>query len=936
MKVKLLCFLVALWAMSLMALIPADYASLPLPQDPDLVHGTLPNGLKYYLVRNAKPANRIEVRLFVAAGSMQEDDDQLGLAHFVEHMAFNGTKNFPRTEMVDYLNSIGMGFHNGLNGGTGYENTEYLFKLPTEDKAKLRKGFSILADIAWQLSFLPDEIERERGVVQEEWRLGQSANQRVSDQIDKVRLAGSRYVGRNPIGTIENLKSFSHESLIRYYRDWYRPDLQTVIMVGDYDPLEMKSMVEEYFGVIPPRKNPRPQISYTVPDNSIPRAVVALDKELSMSLAQATWKKEHQRMVNIGAYYEKLKHDLFYSMFNARMHELSLQPNSPFSYAWGYESGWMKEFSASNLGAICTEGRSEEAMRTLLSEIARIRQHGYQPGEFERAKLEVIRQAETAVAEKPTQDSQSVIWSIYFPIIRGENILSEEQQESLCKEMITQISLEEVNGIVEQMTAPQNLTLSISGTLKEGAIFPTDERLLNISDEIYSSKMAAWVDTAIQEPIMDSIPRPGKISKQSAYPKSGIKKWQLSNGINVYSKQTDYLADEVLISAVSPGGKSMLSLDLAKASDLMGMYFASSGFGKFDGSALQKALAGKVVSAWVSMDNYSERISASCSPRDLELLFQLMHQMASKPRFDQQTFTNTKDRYGSFMQNSLLDPENAFYDTLSSLMYDNHPRKCGLRQVDLDAMTLEQLEQAFKDRFGDFSDFSFFIVGAFDEDLLRTYCTTYLANLPSGKRKDRIRDVGIKSFSGNPSIQFLKGESDRAFVSYATKGKFALTNKEVAKLGGLMVLVNDKLKENVRENLSGVYAISAWPDLDIYPKPEFNIRTWMGCDPQNVKLLSDATFATLDSLKKGLFDDKYVISARATLIKRYEEDINTNQCWVDNMLHHSFHGLRIDAWLEIPKYYTKLDKKSLTQAARKYLDFDNHRLSVIMLPEAKQ
>ncbi|MDY0151824.1 MAG: pitrilysin family protein, partial [Candidatus Cloacimonas sp.] len=377
MKGIWLSIILLICAISLNALIPAEYAPMPLPVDPAVVHGTLANGLNYYIMPNAKPEKRIELRLLIDAGSVQEDDDQLGLAHFVEHMAFNGSKNFPRSEMVEYLSSIGMGFHNGLNGGTSYDYTVYQFKLPTEDETKLRKGLTILSDIAWQLSMNPSEIERERGVIQEEWRLGQDAQHRVNDQMNNVRFAGSRYALRNPIGTIENIRTFKPESLIRFYRDWYRPDLQSVVIVGDYPAETLKSMIEEYFGAIPKRENPRVKESYPVPDNPEPRALVVLDKELPYTLIQATWKKEAEPVVDLGSYYTKLKRDLFYQMFNARMQEIGMQPDTPFTYAVGFMQSWLKSFSASTLMAIPTEGRSEEAAISMLRETIRIREHGF-------------------------------------------------------------------------------------------------------------------------------------------------------------------------------------------------------------------------------------------------------------------------------------------------------------------------------------------------------------------------------------------------------------------------------------------------------------------------------------------------------------------------------------------------------------------------------
>jgi len=909
---------------------------MPLPTDPDLLTGKLANGLTYHILPNAKPEKIIELRLLVHAGSINEDDDQLGLAHFVEHMAFNGSKNFARTEMVEYLTSIGMGFHNGLNGGTSYDYTVYQFKLPTNDEAKLRKGLSILSDIAWQLSLEPAEIERERGIIQEEWRMGQEAQRRVQDKVSDVRFAGSRYVLRNPIGTIENIRTFKHASLNRFYKDWYRPDLQDVIIIGDYPPETLQAMISEYFGVIPARENPRVKENYLIPDNAEPRAIVVLDKELPFTSVQATWKQESEPLVNLGSYYNDLKRNLFYTMFNNRMQEIAMQPNPPFSFAYGYMFSWLKNFSASMLMSISTEGRSEDAMRTMLIEAVRIRQHGFQAGEFDRAKLDLVRSAEKAVTEKATRESDEAIWELLSPIINGDNILSAEQKLDLVSNIINEIGLDEVNDIVDDLISTENLTLAITGTAKEGAVYPNEAKLLALFNEIKGTELEDWVDTFVNEPIMEKTPSPGKITKSTVFSKSGIKKWVLSNGVTVYSKKTDFKADEVLLSAQSPGGSASLSIADTGIADILSHYSSNAGFGNFDGAALQKALAGKVADASPEMDTYSEGFSGSCSPQDLELMFQLLYQKATKPRFNDDTFSSSVAQIRSFLQNSLLSPENAFFDTLQTLIYNNHPYKHSIRPADLDKLTLPQLERVYKDRFGDFSDFSFYIVGAFDEELLRTYCSTYLANLPTMKRKDKIRDVGIKPFSGKKEVRFHKGESDLSYASNVTKGKYKFTATNNIAMNTLMMIAFEKLRENVREELGGVYAIQNWSTMERYPKPFYTVQTWMSCDPANVDMLNNATFATLDSLKAGLFDAKYVEAAKTTMSKRYEENIKNNGYWMASMERNNWVGQPIDVFLDYPALYAKMNKKIITKAAKQYLSFDKDLLKVIMLPAATQ
>ena len=918
--------------LNLGAIIPPEYTSYPLQQDPEVISGTLDNGLKYYIKQNAKPEKRLELRLYINAGSIVEDDDQRGLAHFVEHMAFNGTKNFPRTEMVDYLTSIGMGYHNGLNGGTSYDYTVYEFKLPTDDENKVRKGISILSDIAWQVSFEPSEIERERGVIQEEWRLGQSAQQRIQDQIDKVRFAGSRYAERNPIGTIENIKTFKQESLIRYYQDWYRPDLETVFIVGDCDPQKMESLVKEYFGIIPKRENPRPRLSYPVPDNIEPRAVTVLDKEQPYTMLRSTWKVKTAPVTDLISLYNEMKQDLFFTMVNSRLQELSQQPDPSFSYAYMYNTNWLQGFNATDCIMIANEGRSEDAFRTLITELARIRQYGYQSAELERAKQIMIRQAEKWVADKPTMDSEDVIWELLNAVMSGDTIISAEFYEQMLKGLINEIALSEVNDIVDDVITSENLTLSLAGTDKPGANYPSQEELLAIYHQAITQELEPWEDITVNEPLLETIPQPGKINKEKVFPKSGIKQWKLSNGVTIYSKKTDFKADEVILVAQSPGGKAKLKPEDYKAAEIITQYFDVSGFGNFDAPALQKALAGKIVYVYPTISTYYEGWRGSCSPQDLELMFQLLYQYNYAPRFNEEAFSTAVASTRAWIQNRLLEPSNAFFDTLFVLMFNNHPLKRNLHPEELDSITLKQVKDIFQERFGDYTDFTFYVVGNFDEEQLKNYCQTYLANLPVKGRKEKMTDVGIRAFTGKKEIIFNKG-TERSFVSNVTNNKASISPQNNVQQSALQMIAYEKLRENVRENMSGAYVVEIQSSYDYMPEPGIFTFTWMGCNPDRARELNAATFATLDSLKNGLFADKYIESTKTTLHKKYEENIKSNRYWVTNMSENISHNLPIDCFLDYPALYDKLNKKAITKTAKQYYVFDKSLLSVYMFPE---
>ena len=915
---------------------PAELMQIPLQQDPAVLSGQLDNGLSYYIMRNPKPANLAELRLYVDVGSVNEDEDQRGLAHFTEHMAFNGTKNFAKSEVVNYLSSIGMGYYNGLNAMTSYDYTVYQLKIPTDDSAKLNQGLLILSDMAHQLSFEASEIERERGVIIEEWRLGQDAGSRVRDAQNAVFLAGSRYAERSPIGTYEVISGFGHDTIKRFYRDWYRPDLQSVVIVGDFEPDAMLDLVKQYFGAIPARVDPRPREDFSVPANLAPQAIVTTDPEYPSNMLQVMWKKDVQRVNNFGEYYNNLKGTLFYTMLNHRLEENSKKPNPPYSFAAATEYPLLRTMSASMMFAMYTQGKSEEALSTILTEAERVQRFGFMPSEFERAKIDVLRDAERQVAEQGTRESGDIAWGIVDALSNQNFFTSAEFRQLLTQELIDLVSLDEVNAMVADLIQDKNMFIGLSGPQKEELAYPTQERLLEIARGVNSLEIAPYEDKTVNEPIMKDVPSLAAIVSEETDTATQTKIWTLANGVKVYAKKTDFKNDEVLLRAVSPGGYTRYPADALPASQLLSGYIEESGFGNFDSISLRKATAGKVANASLGVSNYSESVNASCSPQDMELMFQLLYQYATAPRFDEQDFASHVQRMKTYYQNRNLDPMNVFMSRMYKELYANHPYQTDLADADLDAVELADLEAVFRDRFADFSDFSFIIVGAFDEEQLKQYCQAYLGNLPVLRRQDTPVDPGLDPRDGIHEIRFRKGSSDRAFVAHFTNGEYAYSLQNQVDLSGLEYVLNEKLRENIREDLSGVYFIQAFTMASEFPRPYSVLGTFMGCSPARVDELNTAIFATLDSLKAGRLEEKYITAARETMKQQYQEDIRSNRFWLGQLHSSVWLNRPLGDWLELPGYYESLSRERVLAAAKTYLNTDVNKLSVIMLPEIEQ
>ncbi len=914
---------------------PAEMRQIPLQQDPAVLSGQLANGLTYYIMRNPKPANLAEMRLYVDVGSVNEDEDQLGLAHFTEHMAFNGTQNFAKSEVVDYLSSIGMGYYNGLNAMTSYDYTVYQLKIPTDDSAKLNQGLLILSDMAHQRSFEAAEIERERGVIIEEWRLGQDAGSRIRDAQNAVFLTGSRYAERSPIGTYEVISGFGHDTIKRFYHDWYRPDLQSVVIVGDFEPAAMLALVEQYFGVIPKREDPRPREDFSVPANLAPQAIVTTDPEYPNNLLQVMWKKDVQRVNNFGEYYDNLKTSLFYTMLNLRLEERSKQADPPYSFAAATEYPLLRTMSAAMMFAMYTQGKSEEALSTILTEAERVQRFGFLPSEFERAKIDILRGAERELAEQDTRESGDIAWGIVDALSNQNVFISAEFRQMLTQELLQAVTLDEVNALVADLIQDKNMFIGLAGPQKEGLAYPTQERLLEIARGVNSLEIEPYEDKTVNEPLLEVIPEPVALTKESFDARSGVSIWTLANGVKVFAKKTDFKNDEVLLQAISPGGFSRYDTTDVPAARLVSGYISDAGFGKFDAISLGKATAGKVAHVNLSVDTYQESFDASCSPKDMELMFQMLHQYAVNPRFDRADFASYLQRTKTFYLNRNLDPMNVFMDRVQKELYQNHPYAKSLADADFDSIDLDTVERIFRDRFADFSDFSFVIVGNFNPEQLKTYCRTYLGNLPCGGRREKPKDVDIRMREGTQAIWFNMGSTDRAFASTFLNGKYSSSPKNKVMLDALEFVLNEKLRENIREERSGVYFIQAWQSTASYPVSRYTIGTMMGCAPARLKELTEAIYATLDSLRAGNIDARYLVGANATLRQQFDENLKSNSFWISQLRADIWQGRKLATFLDEPAFYAQIDLANIAKAAKKYLRYDKNQLAVFMLPQLR-
>ena len=536
-----------------------DPATIPLdsdiPTDPRVTIGKLDNGITYYIRNNTEPANRADIRLIINSGSILEDEKQLGLAHFLEHMAFQGTEHFEKQTIIDFMESIGMQMGSGINAATGIDETYYMLQLPTDNEENLKTAFRILRDWATGIKFEPEEIESERKVVIEEWRQGQGAGNRIRDKIIPVILKDSLYADRLPIGTLENLQNFKHDDLIRFYRDWYRPDLMAVIAVGDFNTAAIEKYIHEQFDSIPEPKNPRERKTYTIPEHDETLFAIATDPELQGTTISIYHKFPNDYDWTVGGFRQKMVESLYNAMLNERFNELSVKTDPPFMGAASSRSSLVRPEGVYVLQASVQETGIGRGLKALLIESERVARYGFTPEELERVKTTFLRALDQMYANKDSRTSSSHAAEMTRSYLTGESIPGLEYETPLQKRFLERITLAEVNQVGKKWISDSNRVIILTAPEKNGLTIPTESDLKNILASATKEVIEPYKATVTEGPLLDKIPEGSKITSTNEL-EGGLTEWKLANGIKVVLKPTDFKKDEIIFIGFSPGGSS--------------------------------------------------------------------------------------------------------------------------------------------------------------------------------------------------------------------------------------------------------------------------------------------------------------------------------------------------------------------------------------------
>ncbi len=903
-----------------------------LPVDPKVKIGELKNGLRYYIRENQKPQKRAVLWLAVNAGSVLEDDNQQGLAHLVEHMAFNGTKHFEKQELVDYLESIGTKFGPDLNAHTSFDETVYKLQVPSDSAGYIFSGLQILEDWAHGLLLDENEIDKERGVVTEEWRTRQGARARMWNKVVPILFNNSQYAKRLPIGQVAVIDTAHYETIKKFYQDWYRPDLMALIAVGDFDSNWIEELIKTYFSRIPVKDNPRERIVYPVPDHQETLIAIATDPEASGTRISINYKHPLERQYTTGDYRNTIIQSLYTGMLNKRLGELTKLPDPPMMYGYSYFRNMTLSKASYVLGAGVREDRIHTGLATLLIEAERVRRHGFTSTELDRQKMEVLRRIEKSYEERDKTESKTYVREYVRNFLEEEPIPGIEYELELYRRFIPGIAIEEINNLAKKWVTDHNRVVIVYAPEKEGLTIPTEDELLAVFSEIKSIEIEPYVDKVSDEPLVAIQPEPSQISNIEILEDIGVEIWTLTNGIRVILKSTDFKNDEILFYAYSPGGTSLAPTENYVPASTADWIISDSGLGPFSQIELQKKLSGKIINVSPYLSDLYEGLSGSVSPKDVETLFQLIYLYFTAPRRDETAFQAVLERGKGFLENRSARPESAFEDTVKVTMAQYHPRQRPWSLQLLNEMELDKSFSFYQDRFADASDFTFFFVGNFDRKAIAPGILTYLGGLPSVNRKETWKNTGIDPPQGIMKKHVYRGMEEKSITRIIFSGNFEWSRENRYTLQSMAQAFRIKLREVLREDMSGVYGVGVRAKPKHYPEGEYTISISFGCAPDRVEELTNAVFQQIDSLKTIGLTDKYLTKVKEKQRRERETNLQENRYWLNVLKTYDMHNEDFLDILEYEKLIEELSLGNIQKAANQYFNVENY-VQITLYPE---
>lgn len=905
-----------------------------IPFDETVEHGRLDNGLTYYVRENHKPAKQLELMLVVNAGSVLEDDGQEGLAHFSEHMAFNGTKSFEKNDIISFLQSIGMNFGNDLNAYTSFDETAYTLTIPVEKKENIEKGFKVLEEWASHVSYHDDDIDNERGVILEELRLGKGAQDRITTQFLPRLFAGSKYADRRPIGKEDVLKTFPYEKLKSFYHDWYRPDLMAVIAVGDINKAEGVRMIHQHFDHMEMPKKIRPRPTFEIPKRETTEALVITDKELPITSIQVFYPIEpYVEETHISEYRGRIVRSLFEAMVAHRLYELSQLPDAPFLGASSSLTSVLRGQRGYISSAVVGPPGVEKALRTIISENMRVREYGFLPTELQRAGQDVLQGIEATYRQRDQLESEGLASELSRHFLTHEAVPGIAREYQYYKDFIPSITPEEVTAYARSVIPDHSQYFALlTAPETQSKKLPDAEKLKEIISAVSKEKVSPYKEEKVEA--LNVVPsETGKITRETYDKPLDLTKIMLSNGVTLLLKPTKFKEDEFILSGFRLGGNSAYDdadhYNLKYLTDII----SHLGMGSYSPVDLQKVLAGKRADISFGLDNYSEAIQVSASTKDIETAFMLLHLALTNPKRDIEAYEGFKKQRQSAWEHALNDPRTIFSDQYSDFIYNKHPRRPSApRPYDFGSVNLDRVFQIFSERFTNLRGYQFVVMGNFDIKAVKDLAVKYLGYGIKSPAAKGARDIGLFPIAGYKKGTFYSGQEPKSLVILSYSGKHAYNDTDRLKLAALSEILQLRAIKKLREQAGGVYTLGVRSNFERHPDGNFNLTISLPCAPARADELRTLMIQEIAKIQKDGPSNDELQKVIATFKNQYDKSIETNAFWMASLISYLERGENPHLILSFKERISKFSPEVIKRAAQTYLK-NSYLVEAIHLPE---
>lgn len=901
--------------------------------DKDVIKGKLANGFTYFIQKNEKPKNRVELYLVNKVGSLQEDEDQRGLAHFVEHMGFNGTKHFPKNELMSYLQKAGVSFGNGMNASTDFDATIFQLPIPTDDPQLLKTGLQIMRDWAQDITLDSTEIDKERGVILEEKRMRNNPFFRLQEKSYPLLLNNSRFLVRSPIGTEEILKSFTPGTIRRFYKDWYRPDLQALIIVGDIEVVQMEQQVKRLFSDLKNPLHEKERIEYKVPLSGKNGFIAVTDKEQTGTQIEVLV-KHPAVVVKTEADYKKLMmRSFFNAMLGMRFSETALQENPAYITADGKMMSYMAGLDLFHLYVSVKPGELQNGFKAMWEVVERAKRFGFTQTELDRAKEQYLSTLEGKWKEKDKTPSRDFVRK-YIDYFLNESVpLSIDAEYALAKKQIAAVSLAQVNDAARYFISDKNRDIIVEAPENSNDKLPIENEVNKWISDVSRKALTPYRDDIAKASFFSERPVGGKVISSKDDTALHYKEWILSNGLRILLKPTSFKNDEILINAYSPGGTSLYNDEDYQSASYAASIISSSGIGNFSPAQLAKFLSGKSIGFNPYINGKFEGFYGSSTPKDFETFLQLLYLFFTKPRKDAAAFQNNVEREEAAIANLGNDRLAAFYDTIRNVLSNYSIREAPPSLEKLRKVNLDRAYEIYKERFANAADFTIVLTGNFDPDRIKPLLEKYLASLPSTGKAEQIADAGIRTPRGIITKKIYKGKQDKANVQIVFSGGYVYNEYNNDQLDALNAIIQIRLFERLRELESGVYTPAVSLKKDKYPYSNYSLSVMFECAPANADKLIAAAMDEIDKIKNNGAGTADIQKFKAEEARNLELSLKSNNFWNYYLLIKYRENEDISEVLRYKENLDRITPQSVQQACKEFLSGEDV-ITFILLPEA--